>query len=200
MSRKLAFNQRNWVPREQETYAIILALKKWESWIGLHPVLVLIDHKGLESWAREVLDVPSGSFGRRARCHQILSKYDIQVGYRTGKENLICEILSRWAYPASEALRAISIHGSKEDDAELLGIIEKEVAEERACMLFLRDQPCPGNLLIRRVITRSGRSTNPVNETENEVSDSDSKVSAPGGMKLSKTLPLQRKRAVQASM
>jgi hypothetical protein len=27
MSRKLASNQRNWVPREQETYAIILALK-----------------------------------------------------------------------------------------------------------------------------------------------------------------------------
>jgi hypothetical protein len=31
MSRKLTKGQRNWVPREQETYAIILALQKWES-------------------------------------------------------------------------------------------------------------------------------------------------------------------------
>ena len=47
MSRKLTQCQRNWVPREQETYAIILALQKWESWIGLQPVLVLTDHRSL---------------------------------------------------------------------------------------------------------------------------------------------------------
>ena len=51
MSRKLTKGQRNWVPREQETYAIILALQKWESWIGMQSVLVLTDHKSLESWA-----------------------------------------------------------------------------------------------------------------------------------------------------
>jgi hypothetical protein len=56
MSRKLTGSQRNWVPREQETYAIILALQKWETWIGFQPVLVLTDHKALESWAK-------GSFG-----------------------------------------------------------------------------------------------------------------------------------------
>ncbi len=58
MSRKLTGSQRNWVPREQETYAIILALQEWESWIGLQPVLILTDHKALESWAKEVLDPP----------------------------------------------------------------------------------------------------------------------------------------------
>ena len=63
----------------------------------------------------------------------------------------------------------------------MFGIIDKEVADERACMLFLRDQPFPGNLLIRRVITRSGRSTFPVHGTDDEVSDSDSEVSAQGG-------------------
>ena len=52
MSRKLTPGQRNWVPREQETYAIILALQKSESWIGLQPVLVLTDHKALEHWAK----------------------------------------------------------------------------------------------------------------------------------------------------
>ena len=48
ISRKLTPTQRNWVPSEQETYAIIIALQKWESWIGLQPILVLTDHKALE--------------------------------------------------------------------------------------------------------------------------------------------------------
>ena len=80
MSRKLTKTQRNWVPREQETYAIILALQKWESWICNQPVLVLTDHKSLESWAKEVLDTPSGPLGRRSRWHQIFSRFDLTVG------------------------------------------------------------------------------------------------------------------------
>ena len=111
LSRKLAPNQRNWTPREIETYAIILALQKWETWIGLQPVLVLTDHKAIESWAKEVLDTPSGPVGRRARWHQIFSKYDLSVGYIPGKDNTNADILSRWAYPASQALRDISKHG-----------------------------------------------------------------------------------------
>ena len=67
-SRKLTPGQvRTWSPREKETYAIVLALQKWASWIGLQPILVLTDHKSLESWATEVLDTPSGPAGRRAR-------------------------------------------------------------------------------------------------------------------------------------
>ena len=60
LSRKLTSSQRKWAPREQETYAIVLALMKWETWIGLQPVLVLTDHQALEHWAKEVLDAPSG--------------------------------------------------------------------------------------------------------------------------------------------
>jgi hypothetical protein len=61
MSRKLTPTQRNWVAREQETYAIILALQKWESWIGLQPVLVLTDDQAREAWTRETLDTPQWS-------------------------------------------------------------------------------------------------------------------------------------------
>jgi hypothetical protein len=126
MSRKLAKAQRNWVPREQETYAIILALQKWESWIGLQPVLVLTDHKSLESWAREILDAPSGPVGRRSRWHEILSKYDLQVGYIPGKENTLADVLSRFAYPASQALADVSKHGSARDAEEMGELIEEE--------------------------------------------------------------------------
>ena len=152
MSRKLTSSQLNWVPREQETYAIILALIKWETWIGLQPVLVLTDHESLQSWAKEVLDTPSGPVGRRARWHQILSKYDLTVGYIPGKENTICDILSRWAYPASQALRDISKHGSARDKEEMEEMIRVEREEEENCLYIkILDPPVACNRWIRGV-------------------------------------------------
>ena len=62
-SRKLTASQRNWTPREQETYAIIMALKKWSGWIGLQPVTVLTDHRDLEYWVTEHVDTLSGPAG-----------------------------------------------------------------------------------------------------------------------------------------
>ena len=156
LSRKLASNQRNWAPREIETYAIIVALQKWENWIGLQPVLVLTDHKAIESWAREVLDPPSGPVGRRARWHQIFSKYDLTVGYIPGKDNDIADILSRWAYPASQAYRDISKHGSKADDDEMNEIIRQEKLEEAECMVIKLKNPKQS----LGVTTRSGRKLN----------------------------------------
>ena len=167
MSRKLTGSQRNWVPREQETYAIILALMKWESWIGLQPVLVLTDHKALESWAKEVLDTPSGPLGRRSRWHQFLSKFDISVGYVPGKDNFLADVLSRWAYPASEAILDVSKHGNAKDDAEMDAMIAEERRLEKLCMT-LRVRLHPGNrsqlrekLVVGGVTTRSGRTTVP---------------------------------------
>ena len=32
---------------------------KWESFIGLQPVLVLTDNQAIESWTREILDPPA---------------------------------------------------------------------------------------------------------------------------------------------
>jgi len=158
MSRKLTEGQRRWTPRELETYAIILALQKWESWVGLQPILVLTDHQSLESWAREILDTPSGPVGRRARWHQIFSKFDLTVGYIPGKENQIADILSRWAYPASQALRDISKHGSLEDKEAMEEIIQQEREEERDCL----GVELKGNedVVIGGITTRSGKEIN----------------------------------------
>ena len=59
--------QWKWAPREKETYAIVLALTKWASWVGLNPVIILTDHKSLEFWQQELLDTPSGPAVRRYR-------------------------------------------------------------------------------------------------------------------------------------
>jgi hypothetical protein len=143
MSRKLAPNQRNWVPREQETYAIILALQKWESWIGFQPILILTDHKSLEQWAHETIDTPSGPVGRRLRWHQIFSKFDLSVGYIPGKDNTVADVLSRWAYPASQAYRDVSKHGTEQDKEDMEAIMLEERLEQANChYIFLRD-PTP---------------------------------------------------------
>ena len=74
---------------------------------------MLTEHKSLESWATELLDTPSGPAGRRARWHELLSKFDVTVAYIPGKDNGVEDALSRWAYPASQAFADASIHGSE---------------------------------------------------------------------------------------
>ena len=147
------------MPREQETYAIIAALQKWESWIGFQPVLVLTDHKALESWAKEVLDVPSGPLGRRSRWHQILSKFGLSVGYIPGRENTLADVLSRWAYPASQAYWDVSRHGSAADRDEVHEILEQEYLEERGCLwIRLRSPPVARNRYVRGLWDSGGDS------------------------------------------
>ena len=68
-SRKLAPRQMQWSPREQETYAIICALKKYQSWVGTNRVEVLTDHRSLEYWATEHIDTVASPAGRQARWH-----------------------------------------------------------------------------------------------------------------------------------
>ena len=114
-SRKLAPRQMQWSPREQETYAIICALKRYQSWVGTNRVEVLTDHRSLEYWATEHIDTVASPAGRRARWHEFLSLFDLHVSYLPGKHNTVADALSRWAYPASEGLQGTNIHGTEQD-------------------------------------------------------------------------------------
>ena len=77
-----------------------------------------------------------------------------------GKENQIADILSRWAYPASQALRYVSKHGSLEDKEEMEEIIQKEREEEMGCLIIrLKGEPDERNAFIRGITTRSGKKT-----------------------------------------
>ena len=103
--------------------------------------LVLSDHKSLEHWCSEALDVPSGPVGRRARWHDWLSRFDIQVGYVAGKQNTIADILSRWTYPANSAKQDVTLHGSEEDHATMLKTIREERELERQSCFHLQVVP-----------------------------------------------------------
>ena len=126
-SRKLTSGQiKTWSPREKETYAIVEALKKWAGAIGTKPVLILTDHQALQSWYKEAIDTPSGPAGRRARWHELFSKFDLEVVYVPGSMNNIADALSRWAYPACKGLQDVSSHGSLADKEEVLKMQDEE--------------------------------------------------------------------------
>ena len=120
LSRKLAPNQLQWSPREQKTYAIVCALKKYQSWIGTNRIEVLTDHRSLESPATEHINTVSGPAGRRARWHEFLSLFDLHVTYLPGKPNTVADSLSRWAYPASEGMQSTNFHGTENDRHQII--------------------------------------------------------------------------------
>ena len=47
---------------------------------------------------------------------------------------MVADVLSRFAYPVSEAYRVISKHGSVQDEDEMEGLILRECMEESGCM------------------------------------------------------------------
>ena len=58
----------------------------------------------------------------------------MSVGYVPGKNNTVADVLSRFAYPASEAYRDISKHSSAQVEDEMESLLIRERMEERGCM------------------------------------------------------------------
>ena len=137
MSRQLTESQmKTWDIRDKECYAIISALEKWVRWIGIQPVPILTDHKTLENWTTEVLETPSGISGRRAGWHQKLSRFNLTVEYIKGRDNVVADAMSRYAYPASQSFADVSWPGSKLDLAEMEAILAQESKEEKEASWF----------------------------------------------------------------
>ena len=116
---------------------MVSALRKWAGWIGFQPLLILTDHRALEAWVNEFVDTPSGPAGRRARWHETLSKFDLQVKYVPGKTHIVADAMSRYAYPASKAFQDCSWHGSLDDALAMKKIIQEEFEEEHMVALLL---------------------------------------------------------------
>ena len=102
------------------------SLRKWSGLVGFQPIPVTTDHRSIEDWVTEHVDTPSGPRGRRARWHETLSQFDLEIQYIPGPTNVVPDALSRWAYPASSAREDVSFHGSEEARNEVREMIRKE--------------------------------------------------------------------------
>ena len=132
MSRKLTVGQRDrWDTRDKETYAVVSALERWAGQIGYNKVLVLTDHKSLESWHKEHV-AGMGPTGRRSRWHAKLNKFRLEVIHIPGASNIVGDALSRWAYPASSGYDDNSWHGTPEDTEAMTDALREERAREQA--------------------------------------------------------------------
>ena len=85
------------------------------------------------------MDTPSGPGGRRARWHELLSKFDLTVEYIPGPHNVVADALSRFAYPASKTFQDTSFHGNEEARLEMKEIIENELHESKTIGLICFD-------------------------------------------------------------
>ena len=180
-SRKLAKSQRNWTPREKETYAIVASLRKWSGLVGFQPILVTTDHRSIEDWVTEHLDTPSGPRGRRARWHETLSQFDLEIQYIPGPQNVVPDALSRFAYPASSAREDVSFHGSAAASEEVRQMVQRELELGRMVgMIRLRSPtaataivggPLPPDASLAArvcVVTRTGEYAPETDEPESE--------------------------------
>ena len=90
-SQKLTKSQQNWSTIEREGFAIIFALKKFESYLIGAPVIIHTDHNPLTY----ICDV-SPKCARLVRWALSLQKFDIiSIQHIRGSENCSCDALSR---------------------------------------------------------------------------------------------------------
>ena len=141
-SKKLTPGQKKGSPREKEAYAIVEALRKYQTWIGNNPVSVVTDHKSLDAWATQDLNTPSGPLGRRGRWHEVFSRFALDVLYVPGKDNEVADAMSRRPYSASHACSDVSRHGSLHDKLDNQVILAQDRADESRCMYQVRGCPC----------------------------------------------------------
>ena len=123
--------QWGWSVREEETYAIVLALLKFCSWIASiqSEIICWSDHKSLEAWFKEDQGTVSGPLGQRGRWHEFLSSFNITVCYFKGEESTVADVLSRWTYEACQD-NDTNMHGG---EADLQHFLAKEKENREYC-------------------------------------------------------------------
>ena len=165
-SRKLASSQLNWPTRQKECYAIVVSLKRWAHYLRMATIICQTDHETIQGWHREAVDTVDGPSGRQARWHELFSKFRIYVTYLKGKDNVVGDWASRWAYPAHPDVWDISIHGNRQADEQVRKMMEKEKEESTESWIKAVNQQCTTNT--RQVAMVRAIQVRPVRETKSK--------------------------------
>ena len=91
MSKKFQEAQFNYRVFEMETLAILEALLKWEDKLIGQKFKVVTDHKALEFFSKQWK-----LSGRQVRWAEYLSRFDFEIMYVQGKDNIVADSLSRY--------------------------------------------------------------------------------------------------------
>ncbi|CAJ0589159.1 unnamed protein product [Cylicocyclus nassatus] len=89
-SRALNQHESRYPPIELEALALVFAVQKFRPYIDGAKCTVITDHAPLKALLHR-----KDLMGRLAKYQIILQEYDIQIVYRPGKHNLLCDALSR---------------------------------------------------------------------------------------------------------
>nr|GEV05247.1 putative reverse transcriptase domain-containing protein [Tanacetum cinerariifolium] len=89
-SRQLKIHEKNYTTHDLELGAVVFALKLWRHYLYKNRCTIFTDHKSLQ----QILDQKELNM-RQRRWLELLSDYDCDIRYHTGKANVVANALSR---------------------------------------------------------------------------------------------------------
>ncbi|GJT32911.1 putative reverse transcriptase domain-containing protein [Tanacetum coccineum] len=160
-SHQLNIHEKNYTTRDLEFGAVVFALKMWRHYLYGTKCVVFTDHKSLQ----HILDQKELNM-RQRRWLELLSDYDYEIRYHSGKANVVADTLSQKEWNKPLRVRALvltiglnlpvqilnaQVEARKEENfgtKDLCGMIKK--LEQRTngtlCLNGRSWIPCRGNL------------------------------------------------------
>ncbi|GKA36583.1 putative reverse transcriptase domain-containing protein [Tanacetum coccineum] len=89
-SRQLKIHEKNYTTHDLELGAVVFALKMWRHYLYGTKCVVFTDHKSLQ----HILDQKELNM-RQCKWLELLSDYDCEIRYHSGKSNVVADALSR---------------------------------------------------------------------------------------------------------
>lgn len=127
ISQSLNKGRRNYSTFEREAYAIIYAIKKLRHYLYGQPFTVFTDHRPLKSlFTAEMQNT------RVRKWAIVLSEYNLSIEYKTGKSNVLADMLSRIPPSDGDVMVLDSAGGRVQDKEERKQVEENAIPEEGA--------------------------------------------------------------------
>ncbi|GJW37050.1 putative reverse transcriptase domain-containing protein [Tanacetum coccineum] len=101
-SRQLKIHEKNYTTHDLELEAVVFDLKMWRHYLYGTKCVVSTGHKSLQ----HILDQKELNM-RQRRWLELLSDYDCELRYHTGKANVVADALSRKSRPKPLRVRAL---------------------------------------------------------------------------------------------
>ncbi|GJR09113.1 putative reverse transcriptase domain-containing protein [Tanacetum coccineum] len=140
-SRQLKIHEKNYTTHDLELGSVVFALKIWRHYLYGTKCTVFTDHKSLQ----HILDQKELNM-RQLRWLELLSDYDCNIRYHTGKANVVADALSQ---AQIEALKPENL-----ENEDVGGMIRKDIPKEKLepcadgtlCLNGRSWLPCYGDL------------------------------------------------------